>query len=492
MDFEQSLEHGLQDVAALLAPSLDTPVVAELAVDRCADTDDVRAPSPASAPAPVPPGASSPVDIPGSPARHPVRRSNSSPEMSSAWRPPSPPPPPTKPGKPKKSELRVSCEAIPEERAAPPGPSSHHSHHALQKVASDGSVRRDELPPLGRSRRSNTISVMSPARRPRPPATASSGPLPEPAGRGGGLTPGFVLLQLYHNMSVGSHPLLGGAASTGGPPRERPLLVSGPQHERTVKNLDLVPPLETYRVGVLYAAPGQHDDEVAMLRNAGGSARYQAFVEGLGALVELARPPPGLFLQLESGRDGHYTRVWSDDGLQVHFHIATAMPSTARDPACNEKRKHVGNDFVSIVYNDSGRDFDIRTIKGQLNFCVVVVCPLEHGASRIAVQSKDEAVRARFVPHLLADSWRVSDGRAPLLARQLALHCSLAALISRSLGAGAAPYASNALERLRIIKRLRARLEADRRDARHAHLTHAPYQPRPGDHRAMDDFTEYT
>lgn len=32
------------------------------------------------------------------------------------------------------------------------------------------------------------------------------------------------------------------------PLAERPLRVSGVQHERTVKNLDLVPPIETYKV----------------------------------------------------------------------------------------------------------------------------------------------------------------------------------------------------------------------------------------------------
>lgn len=51
--------------------------------------------------------------------------------------------------------------------------------------------------------------------------------------------------------------------------------------------------------------------------------------------------------------------VWG----QVQFHVATAMPSLARDPHCNEKRKYIGNDYVSIVYNDSGQDFNIHTIK---------------------------------------------------------------------------------------------------------------------------------
>lgn len=53
----------------------------------------------------------------------------------------------------------------------------------------------------------------------------------------------------------------------------------------------------------------------------------------------------------------------SGAALQVLFHVATAMPSSAKDPTCNEKRKYIGNDYVSIVYNDSGADFNIHTIK---------------------------------------------------------------------------------------------------------------------------------
>ncbi|XP_075973057.1 tuberin-like isoform X2 [Anticarsia gemmatalis] len=205
--------------------------------------------------------------VPEGKSRHPVRRSNSSPEMSSSWKaavaardtprapPPAPHAPPLAPHAPppalvahahsdeitvdpdemillpsceptstsqslhaskkasKKCDMRVSCEAIPEEICGtsphqpaqhpylmtynsdpgsgadqPPAAATHHNHHhQLQKTASDGTVpegraskppaaprgasvagrERDDLPPLARSKRSNTISVMSPTRRHR-------------------------------------------------------------------------------------------------------------------------------------------------------------------------------------------------------------------------------------------------------------------------------------------------------------------------------------
>lgn len=45
------------------------------------------------------------------------------------------------------------------------------------------------------------------------------------------------------------------------------------------------------------------------------------------------------------------------------FHIATLMPTKDLDKHRCDKKRHLGNDFVSIVYNDSGEDFKLGTIK---------------------------------------------------------------------------------------------------------------------------------
>ncbi|VVC95474.1 unnamed protein product, partial [Leptidea sinapis] len=163
-------------------------------------------------------------------------------------------------------------------------------------------------------------------------------------------------------------------------------------------------------VGVLYVGPGQQDDEVAILKNEYGSVRYCEFLRALGTLVpleEAAVQESNLFLNLETGgKDGRYTYVWTDDIMQVLFHVATAMPCWPRDPNCNEKLKYIGNDYVSIVFNDSGHDFNILTIKGQFNLCVVVVEPLEGGVCRVLVKTKDERIRTKFLAHLQPITWR--------------------------------------------------------------------------------------
>ena len=49
--------------------------------------------------------------------------------------------------------------------------------------------------------------------------------------------------------------------------------------------------------------------------------------------------------------------------LAVIFHVATLMPNKEKDPNCNSKKLHIGNDNVIIIYNDSKKDVNLGIIK---------------------------------------------------------------------------------------------------------------------------------
>lgn len=102
-----------------------------------------------------------------------------------------------------------------------------------------------------------------------------------------------------------------------------------------------------------------------MFRNRYGSLRYTEFLRNLGTLVALRDAKEhNLFVNMETnGRDGKFTYIWQDDIVQVTFHVATLMPNRDQDPNCHEKKKHIGNDFVTIVYNESGEEYNLNTIK---------------------------------------------------------------------------------------------------------------------------------
>ncbi|XP_073839436.1 TSC complex subunit tuberin [Musca autumnalis] len=255
------------------------------------------------------------------------------------------------------------------------------------------------------------------------------------------INPSFIFMQLYHTGHVQV--------------TDTPIKVP-PEQMSAVSLLDLAPPFETHKIGVLYVGQGQCNNVVEILRNSHGSTRYVEFLRGLGTLVSLKEAAQNnLFITLDTcGADGKFTYVWKDDIVQVTFHVATLMPTKLQsDPNCNEKKKHIGNDYVNIIYNESGEEYNLNTISGQFNYACVIVEPLELNTNRIYVKVRPEI--ATFVYHPVPKI--VSDKSAPLLARQLALHANLASNVYQSLQKKN-PYASNWLERLRSIKRLRTKL----------------------------------
>lgn len=92
-----------------------------------------------------------------------------------------------------------------------------------------------------------------------------------------------------------------------------------PENMNTVSLLDLTPPFETHTIGVLYVGQGQCNNEVEILRNSYGSARYVEFLRSIGTLVSLkSAKENNLFIMMETdGPDGKFAYIWKDDIVQV-------------------------------------------------------------------------------------------------------------------------------------------------------------------------------
>ncbi len=146
---------------------------------------------------------------------------------------------------------------------------------------------------------------------------------------------------------------------------------------------------ETHKIGVLYVGPGQAQDETAILANTFGSLRYANFLHGLGSLISLRDVDRQTTfvggLDTEDG-DGDYAYMWEDDVMQVIFHVATLMPNHETDAKRNKKKRHIGNDYVAIVYNEAGCDYKMGTVKGQFIYACVLITPLDQGSNRVEIQ----------------------------------------------------------------------------------------------------------
>uniref|UniRef100_A0A8C7N9Y0 Tuberin n=1 Tax=Oncorhynchus kisutch TaxID=8019 RepID=A0A8C7N9Y0_ONCKI len=305
------------------------------------------------------------------------------------------------------------------------------------------------LSPSGGHRpRGHTISVSAPSsRRERIGGDAyhTTRPGPTNTEKTSGLSPSFVFLQLYHS------PFFGNEAN-------KPLLL--PKSQVSVCVLDQMPPYDTHKIGVVFVGAGQVFNEVSILSNEYGSNRYAGFLTGLGKLIHLKDcDPDQIFLGGldQYGDDGEFTYCWHDDIMQAIFHIATLMPNRDSDKGCCNKKRHIGNDFVMVVYNDSGEEYKLGTIKGQFNFVEVIIKPLDYGSNLVTLQCRKdlEGLVDTSVVKI------VSDQNLPLLVRQMALHANMASLVHQYRANPSDAYASKWLARLRHIKRLRTRAQEE-------------------------------
>ncbi|KAF9161227.1 Tuberous sclerosis 2-like protein, partial [Mortierella sp. AD011] len=318
--------------------------------------------------------------------------------------------------------------------------------------------------------------------------------------------PGFLFMQLTSHPDVMA--------------REVPILLPDDEStNRAIGVLDRTPVVDFHKIGVLYVGKGQ-SKESEILGNTHGSSEYTKFLTGLGSLVRLknAKIYTG-GLDLEMDLDGEYAYTYQDEITQVIFHVATMMPNFPHDVNFNSKKRHIGNDWVTIVFNDSGADYDFGTISGQFNFMTLVVTPISMAsvtftetASKLSQQqfvaennelfpgansSEDTSsgfssmttmstaanasvgaatgivqpfknvwfkvvmLRRPDMPEIgpLATPKIISASELPRFTRQMALHAIIYAQIYYQHLQSSVEYVSNWQERLRQIKRVKERFQ---------------------------------
>lgn len=238
---------------------------------------------------------------------------------------------------------------------------------------------------------------------------------------------------------------------------------------RAISSFDRNDIIEGHKIGVVYVGDNQRTEK-AILSNTSGSPDYEYFLSGLGTKVALEGAPfntQGLY----PGVDGEYTYAWRDRVTEIVYHIATMMPTDPEgDPACVNKKRHVGNDHVNIVFNRSNTPFDFDTIPSQFNFVNIVinpVCRISKDEPETTTESPEFDKLYYHVQVLSKPGFpEISPAATPKIisgknlgafVRILALNASVFSLIWNSHDGEAISSWRN---RLREIKRLRERAQA--------------------------------
>ena len=244
---------------------------------------------------------------------------------------------------------------------------------------------------------------------------------------------------------------------------------------RALASFDRNDTVDGYKVAVIYLGNGECG-ELEILGRTMHSPAFQNFLDGLGTRVELkgaAFNTQGLDKVGDS--DGTHTYAWRDRVIEIVYHIPTLMPTNLNDDYhCVNKKRHIGNDYVKIIFNESGLPFKFDTFPSQFNFINIVITPenrlLPDPPSHIPKTEVDPTkatdtvqhytVQLQFQASLPQMSPAASMKMVPrtalsALVRQLALSSSVFCNVWSNRGDG--EYVSSWRNRLREITRLRDR-----------------------------------
>lgn len=290
------------------------------------------------------------------------------------------------------------------------------------------------------------------------PDTSEAAPAPQGRAPRSTLTvdPAFIALQLS------GYP---------GPSHEQPpiLLPNDRATERLLRAIDLTPVYDFHKIGLLYVGYNQTTEQ-EILGNTYGSTAYMRFLARLGDLVPL-RDQQDVYtggLDRQNDEHGKYAYVWRDNIKQVVFHTATLMPNKEHDPSHAAKKALIGNDWVHIVFNDSGGPYEFGTIPSQFNFVNVVITPHSSVHGSVDYTVSDEMyfhVSLQRRPGLpdfspVGEGCLVSFASLPRFVCNLAMHSDLMSQIYLDTAESLVPYANNWVTRLNHVERFRSQWAA--------------------------------
>ncbi|CAG9129232.1 unnamed protein product [Plutella xylostella] len=129
-----------------------------------------------------------------------------------------------------------------------------------------------------------------------------------------------------------------------------------------------------YKVGVMYCRAGQSTEE-EMYNNQEAGPAFVEFLQTLGQTVRLKD-----FDKYKAGLDnrtdstGLYSVYTTYQGCEVMFHVSTMLPYTPNNRQQLLRKRHIGNDIVTIVFQEPGSlPFTPRNIRSQFQHVFVVV-----------------------------------------------------------------------------------------------------------------------
>uniref|UniRef100_A0A8B9SAJ8 Rap-GAP domain-containing protein n=1 Tax=Apteryx owenii TaxID=8824 RepID=A0A8B9SAJ8_APTOW len=149
-----------------------------------------------------------------------------------------------------------------------------------------------------------------------------------------------------------------------------------------------------FKFGVIYQKPGQTTEE-EVFSNTEESLGFLEFLDFLGDRIQLQdfRGFRG-GLDVTRGQTGTESVYTNFQGKEIMFHVSTKLPFTEGDSQQLQRKRHIGNDIVAIIFQDENTPFVPDMIASNFLHAYVVI-QLTHSTSgetlyKVSVTARDD------------------------------------------------------------------------------------------------------
>ncbi|PSN31880.1 hypothetical protein C0J52_19690 [Blattella germanica] len=150
--------------------------------------------------------------------------------------------------------------------------------------------------------------------------------------------------------------------------------VASQQTEDQLLKLDEQGLTNHYKVGIMYCRAGQASEE-EMYNNEEAGPAFHEFLDAIGQRVRLKG-----FDKYRAGLDnktdstGLYSVYAQYQDCEIMFHVSTLLPFTPNNRQQLLRKRHIGNDIVTIVFQEPGaQPFTPKNIRSQFQHVFIVV-----------------------------------------------------------------------------------------------------------------------
>jgi len=178
--------------------------------------------------------------------------------------------------------------------------------------------------------------------------------------------------------------------------------LEGPSIIKDLSNFEEKAYKSKHKMGILYCKGGQTTEE-EMFCNTEPSYEFNYFLDMLATRVPLKGFPANQFnggLDTKADLTGTESYYTTYEGVEIMFHVSTLLPFNPDKGVIQiERKKHIGNDVVCIVFMDSPTPFKPNTIVSKFTHVLIVVQFLERNSNDIPIYRVSVASKPGVEPH---------------------------------------------------------------------------------------------